>query len=76
VHGISFPGNLFFDPLATGLVTPGSATGGHGSESEDSAAATPRRRATQTPAEQKAHRAASRVKVSRDLERMVMERTR
>lgn len=76
MHGISFPGNLFFDPLATGVVTPRGATGVHGSESEGSAAATPRRRATQTAAEQKALRAASLVKVSRDLERMVRERTR
>jgi aryl-alcohol dehydrogenase-like predicted oxidoreductase len=73
VHGVSFPGNLFFDPLASGLVTP---AGLRGSESEGSAAATPRRRATQTAAEQKALRAASLLKVSRDLERMVRERTR
>jgi hypothetical protein len=76
VHGISFPGNLFFDPLATGLVTPAPADRFRGSESGVSAAAKPRRRATQTAAEQKALRAASLVKVSRDLERMVRERTR
>ena len=76
MHGISIPGNLFFDPLASGLVAPGGATGVRGSESEGSAAATPRRRATQTAAEQKALRAASLLKVSRDLERMVRERTR
>jgi hypothetical protein len=35
----------------------------------------PRRRGTQSAAEQKALRAASLVKVSRDLERMVRERT-
>ncbi|WP_455836397.1 hypothetical protein [Pseudarthrobacter siccitolerans] len=76
MHGISFPGNLFFDPLATGLVTPSGATGVRGRESEDGAAATPPRRATQSAAEQKALRAASLVKVSRDLERMVRERSR
>jgi hypothetical protein len=76
VHGISFPGNLFFDPLATGLTATTPTAHVPGGESEDSAVGTPQRRATQTAAEQKALRAASLVKVSRDLERMVRERMR
>jgi hypothetical protein len=75
VHGISFSGNLFFDPLAGGLAAPGGA-GVRGSEPADGAGGRPPRRGTQTLAEQKALRAASLVKVSRDLERMVRERTR
>jgi hypothetical protein len=76
VHGISFPGNLFFDPLATGLMPSAPTPHVPGNESEDGAANTAGRRATQTAAEQKALRAASLVKVSRDLERMVRERAR
>jgi hypothetical protein len=69
VQGISFSGNLFFDPLATGLVSAG--------DRESVRPATEhRRRGTQTPAEQKALRAASLTKVSKDLERMVRERLR
>ncbi|SEQ74737.1 hypothetical protein [Arthrobacter sp. OV608] len=75
MHGISFPGNLFFDPLATGLVAPAPAAHLRESESMD-APGTPPRRPTQTAAEQKALRAASLVKVSRELERMVRERAR
>jgi hypothetical protein len=76
VHGISFSGNLFFDPLAGGLSAPGGGAGVRGSEPVDGAGGRPPRRGTQTLAEQKALRAASLVKVSRDLERMVRERTR
>jgi len=69
VQGISFSGNLFFDPLATGLAAAG--------DRESVRPATEhRRRGTQTPAEQKALRAASLTKVSKDLERMVRERLR
>jgi hypothetical protein len=69
VQGISFSGNLFFDPLATGLAAAG--------DREPARPATEhRRRGTQTPAEQKALRAASLTKVSKDLERMVRERMR
>jgi hypothetical protein len=75
VHGISFPGNLFFDPLASGLTAAPTAEV-PGSESGDRAASAPRRRGTETVAEQKALRAASLVKVSKDLERMVRERMR
>ncbi|MDQ0925296.1 hypothetical protein QF038_003804 [Pseudarthrobacter sp. W1I19] len=76
MHGVSFPGNLFFDPLASGLVAPAPSAHSRGNESEDGAAAPPRRRGTETAAEQKALRAASLVKVSRELERMVRERAR
>jgi hypothetical protein len=69
VQGISFSGNLFFDPLATGL----AAAGDH---EPTRPAKEHRRRGTQTPAEQKALRAASLTKVSNDLERMVRERMR
>ncbi|MDQ0675412.1 hypothetical protein QFZ36_002973 [Pseudarthrobacter siccitolerans] len=75
MHSVSFPGNLFFDPLATGLVTSAPTSQFRGNES-DGAATPARRRATQTAAEQKALRAASLVKVSRDLDRMVRERMR
>jgi hypothetical protein len=69
VQGISFSGNLFFDPLATGLVSAG--------DRESVRPATEHRhRGTQTPAEQKALRAASLTKVSKDLERMVRKRMR
>jgi hypothetical protein len=76
VHGIPFSGNLFFDPLAGGLAAPGGGAGVRGSGSAEGAGGMPPRRGTQTLAEQKALRAASLVKVSRDLERMVRERTR
>ncbi len=76
MHSISFSGNLFFDPLAGGLAAPGGGPGMRASGSAEGAGAMPPRRGTQTLAEQKALRAASLVKVSRDLERMVRERTR
>ncbi|MBD1537903.1 hypothetical protein HC744_11810 [Arthrobacter sp. S1_S22] len=68
MQGISFSGNLFFDPLATGL----AAAGGR----DQARPAAEHRRGTQTPAEQKALRAASLTKVSKDLERMLRERMR
>ena len=69
MQGVSFSGNLFFDPLATGLAAAG--------EREPVRPAPEHRRGgTQTPAEQKALRAASLTKVSGDLERMVRERLR
>ena len=75
MHGISFPGNLFFDPLATGLATSAPTSQVRGYES-DGTATPARRHATQTAAEQKALRAASLSKVSMELERMLRERTR
>ena len=68
MQGVSFSGNLFFDPLATGLAAAGTVT----RPVRRSSAAGGR----QTPAEQKALRAASLTKVSRDLERMLRERMR
>jgi hypothetical protein len=71
VQGVSFSRNLFFDPLATGLAPAGT---------QDHSAARPAetsmRRRTQSAAEQKALRAASLTKVSRDLERMLQQRPR
>lgn len=69
MQGISFSGNLFFDPLATGLAAAGDRDQSRPAAQHD-------RRGTQTPAEQKALRAASLTKVSRDLERMLRERMR
>lgn len=70
MQGLSHSGNLFFDPLATGLA-PALM------RDHDSLGAAERpRRGTQTPAEQKALRAASLSKVSKDLERMLRERMR
>ena len=68
MQGISFSGNLFFDPLATGLAAAG--------DRDQSRPAEHNRRGTQTPTEQKALRAASLTKVSKDLERMLRERMR
>jgi hypothetical protein len=75
IHGAIFPGNLFFDPLATNL-----AAGPAGAATQGPAAALPsapqRKRGVQTAAEHKALRAASLSKVSRDLERMLRDRKR
>jgi hypothetical protein len=76
VQGISLSGNLFFDPVATGLMTSDGATGVRGRANEDDAGGLPARRGKQTAAEQKALRAASLRQVSRDLERMLRERMR
>ena len=65
MQGVSFSGNLFFDPLATGLAAAGAP--------DPARPAAEHRRGSQTPAEQKALRAASLTKVSKDLERMLRE---
>ena len=75
IHGATFSGNLFFDPLATKLAdVPRRA------DNQDSASPGPSvaagKRGVQTAAEHKALRAASLSKVSRDLERMLRERRR
>ncbi|HEU4668154.1 MAG TPA: hypothetical protein VFS79_10860 [Arthrobacter sp.] len=71
MQGLYFSGNLFFDPLATGLAPVRMQDQDlRGNEVERP------RRGTQTPAEQKALRAASLSKVSKDLERMLRERMR
>lgn len=85
MHGAIFPGNLFFDPLATnlaaGTVAAGPVGAGPvGAGTQGSAAALPpapqRKRGVQTAAEHKALRAASLSRVSRDLERMLRDRKR
>jgi hypothetical protein len=75
IHGVSFSGNLFFDPLATNLgdVPRREDTQGSASAGPSVAAG---KRGVQTAAEHKALRAASLSKVSRDLERMLRERRR
>ncbi|MDQ0120604.1 hypothetical protein J2T22_003810 [Pseudarthrobacter defluvii] len=73
MHGATFSGNLFFDPLATNLAAgPAGAQGPAGAIPSDPL----RQRGVQTAAEHKALRAASLSKVSRDLERMLRERRR
>lgn len=69
MQGLSFSGNLFFDPLATGLAPARMQD----PDSRGNAVERPRR-GIQSPAEQKALRAASLSKVSKDLERMLRER--
>ncbi|UUL76618.1 hypothetical protein NG819_02160 [Pseudarthrobacter sp. Fe7] len=75
MHGATFSGNLFFDPLATNLViTPGTAEAqGQGTPLPPGPA---QKRGVQTAAEHKALRSASLSKVGRDLERMLRERRR
>ena len=68
MQGVSFSGNLFFDPLATGLAAAGAP--------DPARPAAEHRRGSQTPAEQTALRAASLTTVSKDLERMLRERMR
>ncbi|WJH24773.1 hypothetical protein [Pseudarthrobacter defluvii] len=78
MHGATFTGNLFFDPLATNLADRFGAV-----DSFDASAAqrpdpslsagSPRKRGVQTAEEHKALRAASLSKVSRDLERMLRD---
>ena len=70
MQGISFSGNLFFDPLATGLAPARMQ------DPDSRGNAGEPHRGTQTPAEQKALRAASLSKVSKDLERMLRDRMR
>ncbi|MDQ0661997.1 hypothetical protein QFZ35_000495 [Arthrobacter ulcerisalmonis] len=79
IHGVTFSGNLFFDPLATNLGTK-LATGLDAAGAQAPGSTPPsgpaRKRRVQTAAEHKALRAASLSKVSRDLERMLRERKR
>jgi hypothetical protein len=75
VQGLSFSGNLFFDPLATGLAPARMQDPDSDSDSRGNAVERPHR-GTQTPAEQKALRAASLSKVSKELERMLRDRMR
>ncbi|MGN6442851.1 MAG: hypothetical protein ACTHL6_13260, partial [Arthrobacter sp.] len=76
MHGATFTGNLFFDPLATnladrfGAVNSFDAASAQGPEPSLSAGPS-RKRGVQTAEEHKALRAASLSKVSRDLERML-----
>ena len=67
MQGLTFSGNLFFDPLATNLASP--------TWPEEPGSGLPpapaRKRGVQTAAEHKALRAASLSKVSKDLERML-----
>ena len=78
MHGATFSGNLFFDPLATNLAMNVGA--GLGTPAQAPPSTLPsgpaRKRGVQTAAEHKALRAASLSKVSRDLERMLRERRR
>lgn len=76
MHGATFTGNLFFDPLATNLGA--NAGAGPGTAAVQQAGSTlpsgpARKRGVQTAAEHKALRAASLSKVSRDLERMLRD---
>ena len=80
MQGLTFSGNLFFDPLATNLAprlaTAPAVAGTPEPGSAPSAApssAPARKRGVQTAAEHKALRAASLSKVSKDLERMLRE---
>ncbi|MDQ0827673.1 hypothetical protein QFZ60_003846 [Arthrobacter sp. B2I5] len=79
MHGATFTGNLFFDPLATNLATnvPTNAPAGLGAPTQAPASALPsgpaRKRGVQTAAEHRALRAASLSKVSRDLDRMLRD---
>ncbi|MDQ0771040.1 hypothetical protein QF031_003789 [Pseudarthrobacter defluvii] len=73
MHGATFSGNLFFDPLATSLA---NASGPAGAPDSGRSSSAERKRGIQTAAEHKALRAASLTKVSRDLERMLRERKR
>ena len=82
IHGATFSGNLFFDPLATNLgngLAAGLAAGLGAAGPRDAGSALPSghgKRGVQTAAEHRALRAASLSKVSRDLERMLRERKR
>lgn len=71
MRGVPFSGNLFFDPLASGLAPANIQDRGPVRAAEPS-----QLRGTQTAAEQRALRAASLTKVSKDLERLLKERTR
>jgi hypothetical protein len=79
MHGATFTGNLFFDPLATNLATNvlTNAEAGLGTPTQAPASALPagasRKHGVQTAAEHRDLRAASLSKVSRDLERMLRD---
>jgi hypothetical protein len=78
MHGPTFSGNLFFDPLATNLGN--NLVAGLAAEPADADSArqpgAARKRGVQSAAEHRALRAASLFKVSSDLERMLRERKR
>jgi len=79
MHGPTFSGNLFFDPLATNLGSnpmAGLATAGAAGPDPARHPGAPRKRGVQSPDEHRALRAASLSKVSSDLERMLRERKR
>ena len=78
MHGATFTGNLFFDPLATNLANGFGAANSCGpSAAQDPdpgvSSGSSRKRGVQTAEEHKALRAASLSKVSRDLERMLRD---
>jgi hypothetical protein len=79
MHGPTFSGNLFFDPLATNLgnnFVAGLATAGTPDPDSARHPGASRKRGVQSAAEHRALRAASLSKVSNDLERMLRERKR
>ena len=79
MHGATFSGNLFFDPLATNLAANvlTNAEAGLGKPTQAPTppfpSGTSRKRGVQSAAEHQALRAASLSKVSRDLERMLRD---
>jgi len=78
MHGATFTGNLFFDPLATNLADGFGAVGrfdaAAGQDPDPGVSSgSSRKRGVQTAEEHKALRAASLSKVSRDLERMLRD---
>lgn len=81
MHGATFTGNLFFDPLATNLANGFGAANSFGTAATQDhdaslSSGSSRKRGVQTSEEHKALRAASLSKVSRDLERMLRDRKR
>jgi len=79
IHGPTFSGNLFFDPLATNLannLVAGLAAAGRTDPDSARQPGAARKRGVQSAAEHRALRAASLFKVSSDLERMLRERKR
>ncbi|MDP9987064.1 hypothetical protein J2S98_002223 [Arthrobacter oryzae] len=72
MHGATFTGNLFFDPLATNLA---NNCGPAATQDPDPGipSGSSRKRGVQTAEEHKALRAASLSRVSRDLERMLRD---
>ncbi|NUP58542.1 MAG: hypothetical protein HOQ04_00225 [Pseudarthrobacter sp.] len=76
MQGLTFPGNLFFDPLATNLGNALAPAAGAQEPDSGHPPGPATKRGVQTAAEHKALRAASLSKVSKDLERMLRERRR